>query len=55
MLRFSDTYCLSHERCVRAIAMSYNAIVLALDGIYNARHEHDALGISKILSKNFNT
>ena len=47
----SDTRWLSHERCVKAVKMSYSAIVLALDGIYNENHRPEALGLSKILSK----
>ena len=47
----SDTYWLSHERCARAVKMSYSAIVLALDGIYNESRRPEALGLSKILSK----
>ena len=37
VIKPSDTRWLSHERCVKAVKMSYSAIVLALDGIYNER------------------
>lgn len=34
-----------------AVEMSYSAIVMALDGIYNESHTSEALRLSKILSK----
>ena len=49
-MKSSDTRWLSHERCVRAVKMSYSAPVLALDGIYNESHRPEALGLSQILS-----
>ena len=47
----SDTRWLSHEKCVKAIKISYSAIVLSRDGMYNDSHRPEALGLSKILSK----
>ena len=47
----SDTRWLAHERCVKAVKASYNAIVVTLDNIYEETGEPEALGISKALSK----
>ena len=47
----SDTRCLAHERCVRAVKDSYSAIITALDHIYSESHEPEALGIKRALCK----
>ena len=46
----SDTCWLAHERCVKAVKVSYSSIVLALENIYETSHEPEALGLSKALS-----
>ena len=40
---------LTHERCVKAVKVSYSSIVLALEYIYETSHEPEALGLSKAL------
>ena len=47
----SDTRWLAHERCVRAVKISYGAIFTALESIYETSHEPEALGLSKALKK----
>ena len=47
----SDTRWLAHERCVKAVKANYSAIVMALNNIYEATHEPEALVISKALCK----
>ena len=47
----SDTHCLAHERCIKAVKANYAAIVITLGNIYEKSHVPEALGISKALSK----
>ncbi len=47
----SDTRWLVHEKCVRAVRMSYEAIVTCLNSIYADSHDPVALGLCKTLSK----
>ncbi len=47
----SDTRWLAHEKCVRAVRMSYEAIVTCLNSIYEDSHDPVALGLCKTLSK----
>ena len=46
----SDTRWLAHERCVKAVEVSYSSIAFALENIYETSHEPEALGLSKALS-----
>ena len=41
----------TREMCKGSVKASYNAIVLALNNIYETTHEPEALGISKALCK----
>ena len=45
----SDTRWLAHERCVSTVKRCYGANVSMLEQIYEEYHEHEALGLSKIL------
>ncbi len=47
----SDARWLAHEKCVRAVRMSYEAIVTCLNSIYEDSHDPVALGLCKTLSK----
>ena len=51
MIKFSDTRWLSHDRCVKAVKECYNALVYALNYVYEECHKPEALGLSKILCK----
>ena len=51
IIKLSDTRWLSHERCIKAIKVSYNALVTTLEKIYHESHLPEALGLSKALSK----
>ena len=46
----SNTSWLGHERCVKAVKVSYSSIVLALGNIYETSHEPEALELSKVFS-----
>ncbi|KAI6651296.1 Zinc finger protein [Oopsacas minuta] len=47
----SDTRWLAHVKCVKVEKENYSAIVVTLDNIYEQTHEPEALGLSKVLSK----
>ena len=47
----SDTRWLAHEKCVKVVKANYAAIVVTLENIYEQTHEPEALGISKIFSR----
>ena len=50
IMKQSNTRWLAHERCVKAVEVSYSSIVFALENIYETSHEPEALGLSKALS-----
>ena len=47
----SDTRWLAHEWCVKAVKVSYTALVVTLDSNYQNFHAPEALGLYKALSK----
>ena len=47
----SDTRWLAHKKCVRAVRVSCEANVTCLNSIYENKHDPEALGLSKTLSK----
>ena len=47
----SDTRWLAHEWCVKAVKVSYTALVVTLDSNYHNFHAPEALGLYKALSK----
>ena len=49
--RASDTGGLAHEWCIKAVKMSYTALVVTLDCNYQNFHAPEALGLYKALSK----
>ena len=51
VIKPSDTRWLAHERCVKAVQMSYTALVVTLDSNYQNFHAPEALGLYKALSK----
>ena len=51
IIKPSDTRWLSHERSIKAIKASYNALVTTLETIYHESHLPEALGLSKALMK----
>ena len=51
IIKPSDTRWLSHERSIKAIKASYNALVTTLERIYHESHLPEALGLSKALMK----
>ena len=51
VVKHSNTRWLAHEDCVKAVKASYNAIVNALNNIYENTRELEVLGISKALCK----
>ena len=46
-----DTRWLAHEWCVKAVKVSYTALVVTLDSNYQNFHAPEALGLYKALSK----
>ena len=46
----SDTRWLAHERCVKAVKVSYTSLVVTLDSNYQNFHAPEALGLYKALS-----
>ena len=50
IIKPSDTRWLSHERSIKAIKASYNALVTTPERIYHESHLPEALGLSKALS-----
>ena len=51
VIKPSDTRWLAHERCVKAVKVSYTALVVTLDSNYQNFHAPEALGLYKALSK----
>ena len=51
IIKPSDTRWSAHEKCVKAVKENYAAIVVTLDYIYERTHEPEAMGLSKVLSK----
>ena len=51
VIKPSDTRWLAHEWCVKAVKVSYTALVVTLDSNYQNFHKPEALGLYKALSK----
>ena len=51
VIKPSDTRWLAHERCVKAVKVSYTALVVSLDSNHQNLHAPEALGLYKGLSK----
>ena len=51
VIKPSDTRWLAHERCVKAVKVSYTASVVTLESTYQNFHAPEALGLYKALSK----
>ena len=51
VIKPSDTGWLDHERRVKAVKVSYTALVVTLDSSYQNFHAPEALGLYKALSK----
>ena len=51
VIKPSDTRWLAHERCIKAVKVSYTELVLTLDSNYQNFHAPEALGLYKALSK----
>ena len=51
VIKSSDTRWLAHERCIKAVKVSYTALVVTLDSSYQNFHAPEALGLYKALSK----
>ena len=51
VIKPSDTRWLAHERCVKAVKVSYTALVVTLDSNYQNFHTPEAFGLYKALSK----
>ena len=51
VIKPSDTRWLAHERCIKAVKVSYTALVVTLDSNYQNFHAPEALGLYKALSK----
>ena len=51
VIKLSDIRWLAHERCVKAVKVSYIALVVTLDINYQNFHAPEALGLCKALSK----
>ena len=47
----TDTRWLAHEWCVKAVKVSYTALVVALESNYQNFHAPEAFGLYKALSK----
>ena len=51
VIKPSDTCWLAHERCVKAVKVSYTALLVTIDSNYQNFHAPEALGLYKALSK----
>ena len=51
VIKPSDTRWLAHERCVKAVKVSYTALDVTIDSVYQNFHAPEALGLYKALSK----